>query len=288
VKSGSSRDRVTVVRHETAAAFLEHAQPWLMRAEVENNVILGIALDIARNALVPLDRPYFATAVAHGDVVACAIRTPPHKLLVSRAIAGAAIPLARDAYALYPRLAALSGPEPTAGAMASAWATLAGIPARPGRQQRIHVIRSLAPGPPTVSGTLRRAGEADLVQVVEWIAAFVEEAAPDEPSDPLDITYRYFSQEGLFVWDDGGPVALAAFSGRTANGIRVGPVYTPPERRRRGYATAAVSALTGQLLDAGHRYCCLYTDLANATSNRIYRQIGYQPVCDVNDYVLAG
>src|SRR5262245_3955086 len=278
---------MTVVRHARATVFLEHAEPWLMRAEVENNVMLGIALDIARNALVPVERPYFATAVAHGDVVACAIRTPPHKLLVSRAIEGAAVPLARDAHALFPELPALCGPEPAAGAVASAWSVLAGNPVQRGRQQRLHVIRSLDHRAPAAAGTLRRAEAADLAIVIEWIAAFVHEAAPDEPSDPRDIAFRYYDQGGLFLWDDGGPVALAAFTGRTANGVRVGPVYTPPEQRRRGYATAAVATLTGQLLDAGHRYCCLYTDLANRTSNGIYRRIGYQPVCDMNDWVLA-
>src|SRR5262245_44890405 len=182
---------MTVVRHARATVFLEHAEPWLMRAEVENNVMLGIALDIARNALVPVERPYFATAVAHGDVVACAIRTPPHKLLVSRAIAGAAVPLARDAHALFPELPALCGPEPTARAVASAWSALAGNPARPGRQQRIHVIRSLDRRAPAAGGSLRRVQDADLVSVVEWIGAFVAEAAPDEPSDPRDIAFRY-------------------------------------------------------------------------------------------------
>jgi len=259
-----------------------------MRAEVENNVILGIARDIAGGTLVPKDPPYLATAVAHGDVVACALRTPPHTLPVSRTSAGPAAAIARDAHALFPRLPALSGPVPTAGAAASAWSELAGTAVRPGRQQRIHVIRSLEQSTPSVAGALRRAEESDLPCIVAWIAAFVREAAPDEPSDPHEIAYRYFDRGGLFLWDDGGPVSLAGFSGQTPNGVRVGPVYTPPEARRRGYATATVAALTHRLLDAGNRYCCLYTDVANPTSNHIYRDIGYRPLCDVSDYVLDG
>src|SRR5262249_59329939 len=94
--------------------------------------------------------------------------------------------------------------------------------------------------PPVPAGSRRPAEDAALPCVVEWIAAFVAESAHDEPSDPRDIAFRYYEQGGLFLWDDGGPVALAGFTGRTANGVRVGPVYTPPEQRRRGYATAAV------------------------------------------------
>ena len=55
-----------------------------------------------------------------------------------------------------------------------------------------------------------------------------------------------------------------------------------------GYATAAVSSLTMRLLDRGSRYCCLYTDLANPTANSVYRRIGYQRVCDIDEYSFAG
>ena len=66
----------------------------------------------------------------------------------------------------------------------------------------------------------------------------------------------------------------------TRNGVSVGGVYTPPELRRKGYATACVAALSALLLDRGHSFCVLYTDLANPTSNSIYQKIGYRPVTD--------
>ena len=69
--------------------------------------------------------------------------------------------------------------------------------------------------------------------------------------------------------------------------MRVGPVYTPPAERRRGYAGALVAALSQQLLDTGREFCFLFTDQANPTSNHIYQQIGYAPVCDVAQYRLA-
>ena len=79
-----------------------------------------------------------------------------------------------------------------------------------------------------------------------------------------------------------GPTCFAGFGGRTPNGIRIGPVYTPPEQRRRGYGSALTAALTQQLLDGGRRFCFLFTDLANPTSNSIYQRIGYRPVTDVD------
>jgi len=68
----------------------------------------------------------------------------------------------------------------------------------------------------------------------------------------------------------------------------VAPVYTPPEHRGRGYAAAATAAVTRRLLDAGTREVLLFTDLANPTSNRLYRRLGYRPVEEVVTLVFAG
>jgi predicted GNAT family acetyltransferase len=73
---------------------------------------------------------------------------------------------------------------------------------------------------------------------------------------------------------------MTGYGGPTPGGIRIGPVYTPPEHRRRGYATILVAELSRWLLGRGHRACFLYTDLANPTSNSIYGKIGYRRVCD--------
>ena len=64
-------------------------------------------------------------------------------------------------------------------------------------------------------------------------------------------------------------------------------MYTPPEQRGHGYASAATAALSQLLLERGRRFCFLFTDLANPTSNHIYQTIGYQPVCDVDIYHFA-
>jgi predicted GNAT family acetyltransferase len=74
-----------------------------------------------------------------------------------------------------------------------------------------------------------------------------------------------------------------SFAGRTriaAGTGRVAPVYTPAELRGRGYAGAATSAVTRQLLDAGADDVVLFTDLANPTSNALYQRLGYRPIED--------
>ena len=91
---------------------------------------------------------------------------------------------------------------------------------------------------------------------------------------------------GFALWEDDGPVSLAGWGGETPNGVRIGPVYTPPGFRRRGYASALTASVSADRLAAGRRFCFLYTDLANPTSNRIYVEIGYERVCDAMEFVF--
>jgi hypothetical protein len=78
---------------------------------------------------------------------------------------------------------------------------------------------------------------------------------------------------------------MAGWNAASPNGVRIGYVFTPRERRR-GYASVCTADVSQRALDAGRRYCFLYTDLANPTSNAIYGRIGYRPVADVMDWLL--
>ncbi len=115
------------------------------------------------------------------------------------------------------------------------------------------------------------------------------EAVPEAPPnpDPGAVADRWVAQVGRigYVWeDDGSVVSLVGAGGETPHGIRIGPVYTPPERRSRGYASSLTAAASQDQLDRGRQFVFLFTDLANPTSNKIYRAIGYEPVCDVDQY----
>ena len=92
--------------------------------------------------------------------------------------------------------------------------------------------------------------------------------------------------EAFLLWDDRGPVSTAMWTRPTPNGVTINGVYAPGARRSRGYASACVAALSQRMLDEGREFCCLYTDLSNPTSNDIYLSIGYQPVCDSDDYLF--
>jgi predicted GNAT family acetyltransferase len=85
----------------------------------------------------------------------------------------------------------------------------------------------------------------------------------------------------LTLWELGGaPVSMAALTRRVAGMVRVGPVYTPPELRGHGYASAVTAEVSRAALADGAEEVLLCTDLANPVSNSIYQHIGYRPVED--------
>jgi predicted GNAT family acetyltransferase len=65
---------------------------------------------------------------------------------------------------------------------------------------------------------------------------------------------------------------------------RIAPVYTPPEQRGHGYASAVTAAVTQIALDRGSGKVLIFTDLANPTTNHIYPAIGYEAMSDSAEY----
>jgi predicted GNAT family acetyltransferase len=91
---------------------------------------------------------------------------------------------------------------------------------------------------------------------------------------------RRLSSGAQFVWEHRRPVSTVSLSPAIAGTVRVGPVYTPPEHRGRGYASAAVAHVSRDALGGGARQCMLFTDLANPTSNKIYAAVGFRRIGD--------
>jgi len=306
-----------VVRHADPRAFLDRAEPWLLQREAENNLPLGVAasLVVARPAAAssgpavassgpasassgpavassdPADASppplYFATIESGSDIVGCAFRTPPYKVGLTRMPLDAVPLLARDVADVYDEIPAVLAPNTVARAFGDAWSELRGVDATPGARQRIHILeRVIAPARST-AGTARLAGPSDIELVARWLESFVRDSGLSDPGDPLEQAHRLCGGERgnrlLALWVNEEPVSMAGFPARTRHGVRIGYVYTPDEHRRRGYATALVAQLSGHALDLGFSHCVLYTDLANPTSNKIYRAVGYRPLQDVMD-----
>jgi predicted GNAT family acetyltransferase len=265
-----------IVRHASAAELLAAAEPWLLRTEAENNVILGVA---RRHRDAGTGADMYWASVRHGDaVVGCAMRTPPNPAAIT-AMPPAGIDLAvADLHEVYSSLPGLNGPEDAAERFASLWCAMTGMAWRARMRLRVHALREVNDLDAAVTGGLRQAQASEQALMREWVAAFVEETDAFSANDPAEAADRMLQAGRLYVWDDSGPRSLVACGRDTPNGGVVNTVYTPQTHRRRGYATAAVAALSRQLLAAGKAFCCLYTDMSNPTSNAIYRRIGYVPL----------
>jgi predicted GNAT family acetyltransferase len=271
--------------------FLGRADGFLIAREAEHNLILGLSARLRRDPQPYGYDAYLAIAEERSRVVAAALRTPPHNLVLSEIDDPRAIePLAADAYAAFASLPGVLGPTDVAARFARAWQVLTGAQARRSMAERIYRAEAVTP-PEGVSGRMRSyADDVDRDVALLWLDAFVAEALAYPPPEPTsDFLERRLSEPegGIVLWEDGEPVSLAGFGGPTPNGIRIGPVYTPPERRRRGYASALVAELSRGLLETGRQFCFLFTDLANPTSNTIYQRVGYRPIREVDEWAFA-
>lgn len=272
-----------VRRFTSVDDFLAAAGDFLVAREAEHNLILGVCQnvrDIPETFTAP---PYFA-AVTDGDrVVAVALQTPPFQLVLSEIDDPAAIPVLADDLAGRDLPGAV-GPVDHVRAFMEERVARGGPPAHLTTAERIFRLTAVTL-PPSIPGRTRVAEAADRALVASWLDAFMREALEEsEPADIEAMTERWIARRGrtLHLWEDGEVVSLAGVGSATPNGVRIGPVYTPPEYRNRGYASALVAAVSQAQLNAGRRFCFLFTDLANPTSNHIYQAIGYERVRDVD------
>ena len=173
-----------------------------------------------------------------------------------------------------------AGTEP-GSAFAAAWRERTGQAAHTGMRMRLYALGTLVPPDPPPPGAPRTASAADRDLLLAWFDAFHDEAGPPGPRQSERIVADQLSHRGLIFWEhEGRSVSVAGCTRATAGQARVGPVYTPPELRGRGFGGAATAAVTQAALDDGAEGVVLFTDLANPTSNTLYQRLGYRPIGD--------
>lgn len=267
--------------HADRRAFAAAAVPFLARAEAIHNLQLSVLDQVVRGGRYPEAHLVAAVDVA-GAVLDLALRTPPHPLLLPLPGPPAARAAVLGWFLIHdPDLPGMVGLAPEVRDAAAWWAARRGVVVRRAMRQGVYALHAVRPAA-RAAGHVRPVTAADRERVVPWLRAFAAEAEGTVQTD-AEAAFASFVDDPvrqLFVWvaPDGDTVALAGRNGRTPHGVRIGPVFTPPERRGHGYGEALVAALSQQELDAGARACFLYTDLDYAPSNRLYLRIGYAPL----------
>ena len=267
-------------------AYLKAVSTLLTADEARHNLMLGILATLRDHpSFYPQYRLWLAEDAA--AIQGAAVRTPPQNLVLARPRDDGA--LEALAHGIDDELPGVIGALPEADAFAAFWSDRTATTPVTHRGQAIFQLDRVdrVSG---VAGRMRDAETADRPILIEWWGAFAQEALGETATEAevtREIDHRLDADAaGIVLWEDGEAVSFAAYGNPTPNGIRIGPVYTPPERRARGYASALVAELSKRLLTA-RRFCFLYTDLANPTSNKIYEQIGYRRVCEAAEIRFA-
>lgn len=277
---------MNITRYNNAQAFCDRVLPCLLQHEAENNLMIGIMLRLADGTGRWGDEPpVFVAVEEQGQVVAAALQTPPYNLQLTRMEKKTITSLVEFLRAAQLSFPGVLGPEATVKAFITCWSVEAGLHAEREMGLGVYQLASVIP-PRHPGGISELATQADAELLIEWITDF-NTLTGSGRRGAEEIVRQGLKKQQYWLWKHPHPVSLAAYSAPTPHGIRVNGVYTPPEHRGMGYASANVAALSQYLLDSGRQFCYLFTDLANPTSNSIYQKIGYQRVCDFVSYRFA-
>lgn len=283
---------VRAERMTGVGAFRERASPFLCRDEARHNLLLGILANLDSGPSVYSDaEPHLWIVARSSTTVGVAVMTPPYNMVVSElADPDASTVLARSLADGHVAVPGVVASVPVAEQFVAAWQRHTGQTMACEVRQGIYSLSRVI-SPADVEGRPRQATKQDRNLLQDWIASFGEEIGDRfiRARSLRDVERRLADENGGYhLWETNGtPVSLVGFGSFTPNGARIGPVYTPPDHRGAGYGSALVAYASQQCLNAGRRFCFLYTDLANPTSNGIYRKVGYEMVCESEQWGLV-
>ena len=265
--------------------YLAQAEEYLRREEAVNNLILGVALRLRKSLNVyGEEKPFMAVVCTEEGIQAAALMTPPYNLLVysenknnHQAYELIIETLQREGI----HVPGVVGEKECMSLFCALWKKQTGMDCHLVMAQRVYALYEVT-FPQGTAGNMREADQSDLDLLTAWTTAFHDESLPGQgPPDPRKYVEEMLQEKTFYIWmDEDQPVSTASGIRPQGNSISIGLVYTPPEFRRRGYASAVVAALSQKKLNEGYKYCTLFTDLSNPTSNDIYQKIGYKPISD--------
>ncbi len=278
--------------YEDISIFSDLAFPFLLNHEVENGLILTILNSLKRNIhRYGVEQPLLLTLTKGNDVKLITIRTPPHDLLISYTDELDTIEiLVEFLLKRKEKLPGVLGFKEAADKFTRLWCEKSSLDSHLLRNERIFKLEEVSEDTLGINKFHVATKEYEKI-VLNWTRKMLKEALSEITNEELDRNINNFKEEFennnsqiFLLFDDNEPVSMARKAGKSPNGNAINLVYTPPSLRRRGYATECVAKLSKLLLDEGNKYCFLFTDLSNPTSNSIYQKIGYRPVIDENHY----
>ena len=267
--------------------FFNHVNEFLIQHEAENSILFSNIEGIISKRYT--GNNLMISVEGNGKIVLVAMMTPPHNLVLSYTSAMRSIDhLLRFLVSKNIELPGILAFKKGAKRFVKLWHKKKNISYKLVMNERVYKLERVDE---------RYLGFHDFRPidlsyeslVLKWIKLFIEEALPHENSEINEelrkITRKRIEEKCYFLlFDNNNPVSMVHKARKTPNGNLINQVFTPSDLRGRGYATEAVAKISKHLLDEGNRYCFLFTDLSNPTSNKIYQDVGYNPIMDMDQY----
>ncbi len=276
--------------YEDINNFYNLVYDFLIKKEAENNLIFSILNIIKINPKrYGEEKPILITVSENNDLQLVSLRTPPYNQLLSYTDDLKSIDiLAKTLLQKKMELPGVLGLKEGAKKFAQLWCENKKLKSQLIRNERVYklekVMEETIGDRDFIIGT-----EENQTLILNWAKKFILEALPETEESKITRSQEALvedikNKKIFLLMDENEVVSMARKAGKTPNGNLVNLVYTPPDLRRRGYATECVARLSKHLLEEGNKFCFLFTDLMNPISNSIYQKIGYRPVIDVDEY----
>jgi uncharacterized protein len=279
-------EKMRIVQHTTAKEFLETSRALLEEKEAENSLIFGLANTLARDKkYYGNSLPLFISVLDREKCVGACLQTPPRNLIlyIDTDHLDICYQLCKYLVDNNIEIPGIIGPKGIAQKFTEVWSSFRKVSSRIQVDEMVYkleIVKEI-----TVSqGNLRQATIADSELIKEWVEKFHQEVIyPISSKAAEEVSIKGIREGAFYIWEVGNPVCMAAWTRPTANGVTIAYVYTPFENRKKGYATSCVAKLSQMLLKK-YKFCTLFADLSNPTSNSIYTKIGYHAVNHVLQY----
>ena len=270
------RSTMETVIYRDVSAFQAIAGDFLQREPYTSNVIGVQVAGVLSGVRPQADVDLWAAVHDSGEVVGVAMLNPPFHLFVSRMPDAAAACLAEKLLDEHIAVPGVNGEVNSVSAFSDAWTDGQRITHPTLVSMRMYRLGELHE-PAAVSGAGRFADLSDAALIRRWLGDFEAEALPPEMVRHVaSMAEQRIASGEVVLWIDGSrSVSLAAFRPPAVGVSRIGPVYTPPPNRRRGYGAAVTARATRIAREQGAAHVALYADLSNPSSNGIYQSIGF-------------
>lgn len=277
---------IEVLQIQTASEFLNLSGETLYAREAEYSLMLGLAeMSVKTNKNSGL---FYIVSSDSKSISFCLVTD--RAAVLSEMPEEALRALADQLFFDQVNFPAAIGPVASVQTFAKTWAGVTEKKFKIGMAQKIYQLNQVIQ-PRSVQGQLILATSEHEELVTKWIYEFSLESLPHENNSierAKEFALNKIPKGEVFIWLDetGIPVSMNSVGRPTKHGSSVSGVYTPVMYRRKGFASALVAGTSQHLLDQGKKFCVLYTDLANPTSNKIYQDIGYREIATSVMYIF--